>query len=626
MGSLHPDDADDLLTAYKNHPKMVQVSTNPAAAMRDADGGKEVTPTEGGALPYRAFFRRHGSYDARYWRKLRAFYRGGKELLNPTMVCQVLARNNKEADHVYEWRCAQAFYLNYGSEIIDNIVSGLSGDPVRILKDGKVVDEDDPLAKWASDVGPPDAELETPLAQFVKDMVIEAMQTRFAWVLLDRPPIDLPSEASRADAEKAGATRVCARVIPAEDVLHWEIDTATKRLMWGLIGTVDLVHSDFYGVPEVVETYTRYTDKTFTQWQVRYKPGDPPKPDDMVPPMEGRIDVEHGFTRIPLRRFELPAGLWAMDKMESALRAIFNKWNLLDLAERRSLLPVLYEFLGPESMGGGAPAAAVAAAQRDAMRAVRTPRSPNHVQVRGRDDKAEFVGPSPEPFKQARETLVKLCEEVHRILYQMALSTNASAAAVGRSADSKREDKGVNAIIQKAIGRLVVAFIKSILPDVGHVAAGMSAEDARTYSADGLEKFDDVIESELVEQTATLLTTLNIPSATAVRELLMRLLRRVLAHLNPDELATISKEIEANITPEALLASPGAQQAIMEAVQAAIDGEVAKTVGGKPVEDDEDDEDDDRDPDAADRKPGPAPKPRPTGPMVDTAAKKRRRA
>jgi hypothetical protein len=585
-----------------------------------------IVPGPDGALPYRAFLRRHPEHHARYWRKLRALYRGGRDVLCAETITEILARNNNESDQVYAWRCAQAFYLNYCSEIIDHIAAGLAGDSPRVTREGDQATEDDPIVRWAQDVSPADAELETDLDALIKAIALEALQVRTAWVLLDRPPADpaLGEPQSLGEAERAGLTRCCTRVVPAEEVLHWEIDPVSRRLRWALVGTVDVTYPEFYGPPTIIETFTRYEAETFTQWSVSYLAGSPPKPQDQVARI---VDAaEHGFERVPLRRFELPAGLWAMDKLESVARAIFNKWNLLDIAERRSLLPVLYEFLGAEM---ASMKTTVSVAQKDPSRPFRTARSASTVQVRGKDDRAEFVGPDSGPFTHVRDSIGTLRDEAHRVLYQMALATDPqSAAAVGRSAESKQEDNASTSVILKAIGKLMLAFLQSLVPDVLHVAGvsdGAAAVEAgKAYAFVGLTKFDDVGEADLVAQTAEL-ALMNIPSPTAQREVFMRLLRRIFDSMTEDTLAKMGLEIDENLSPEAMLKNP----ATLALVKQAVDGYVGSVLDpGVPskIEPEEDDEGDDEE--EAARPPGAVKKTPPAGkarPMVDTAAQKGRR-
>lgn len=558
--------ARELVEAYvaksaagKRRPENSDLATNPVAPSKEG-------------LPYRAFCARHPDYDADRWCLLRALYKGGKELLNRRTLSRVLNRNNREPDEVYDFRCDNAFYLNYCSEIIDHLVASLAGDAAVVLKEGKPVGEDDPVSGWAQDVSPPRTESVTTLDQFVQEVVTEALQVRSAWVLLDKPAVaeDDPDgddqsaigePRSQAEAEELGTNRACVRVLPAEDVLHWECDPVTGRVVWALVGRCEVTYQDFYSPPVIRETFTRYSETTFSQWSIEYPADLPPQPDVLVRPTV--TEEPHGFERMPLRRFHLPPGLWAMDKLESPARAIFNKWCALDIAERRALLPILYEFMGSEQGAGRTP---VAVAQQDPERAVRTPRSPHHVQRRGRDDRAEFVGPSSEPFKAALASIDKLVQELHRVLYQMALATDPkSASSIGRSGQSKQQDRAATVGVLEALGKKIRPFVRGLFADVLHAAGKPdAAELAKDYSVDGFEKFDDVIEADLVEETVTLLA-LDIPSAMAKQEIYMRCFRRIFDHLNDDQMQVISEQIEDTLSQESML-PPEMQDAITDEV------------------------------------------------------------
>lgn len=535
---------------YDAIPAGVSVSLTGSSARAPVDS-TPVTPGPDGSLPYRAFKARHPTYDSAHWRRVRALYEGGRKLLEPKMLVQLLARNNREPPEVFAFRLAQAFYVNHCNEIIDFIIQTLATDPIRILKDGKEPPEDDPVEAWARDVSSTLAQGQTPLPALALEIVTEAMVVDNAWVILDKPPIDdgAAEPVSLLEAEQLGLTRTCTRVVPAEEVVHWEYDPKTKQLRWALLCTVDVRHDEFWSSPTVVETFTRYDDRTFTQWVIEYPVGRQPLDDFMVRP--ARVAVPHGFERNPLRRFALPAGLRAMSKLESIARNILNKWCALDIAERRSLLPTLYEFQGAEH---GSKAAPVSIAQRDAGRAVNTPRSPHHVQVRGKDDDARFIGPSSEPFKHALDSINALKDEMHRVLYQMSLATDGgSGAAVGRSGASKKEDRNSSVVIATAVGRLMLAFICELIPDVLHVAVpGSTIKDARAYTADGYQKFESIGVSDLVADTQ-ILASIDIPSETARREILMRMLRRYLDGLHEDKFREIEEQLRRNLTAEQVI-------------------------------------------------------------------------
>ena len=74
----------------------------------------------------------------------------------------------------------------------------------------------------------------------------------------------------------------------------------------------------------------------------------------------------------------------------------------------------------------------------DADRSKNQSRGPGYVQERGHQDKAEWVGPSPEPFKEARLSLNELRDDMHRVMHMMAMAVSQNTTALGRSAASAR--------------------------------------------------------------------------------------------------------------------------------------------------------------------------------------------
>lgn len=548
----------------------------------------------GTSLPYHAFKVRHPEYDCEYWKRLRALYKGGQALLQDIdLMKTIFIRNNAEPDELWLYRVAIAFYVNYCSEIVDNIIAGLEADPIKIRENGGEV-KDAFVESFIKNVTSPGGD-EMTLQQLGRAMLLEAQQVRRAWCELSMPPAPPEEELQvlkLADQEKANLLDVWAHPIPAEQVLHWQVD-ATGELVWALVLKQEVRQEEFWKPAQCVKTWTRWTRTEFTRWQMTHQYGKEPNDDEMVPCTTK--PTKHSFQRVPLLRFELPHGLWAMDRLESIARAHFNKRNILDVAERRSLLPVLYEFQGAEASTAARP---TSVAQQDPNRAVNTPRGAHYVQRRGKDDDAKFVGPDSAPFEAALKSCSDLRQEMHRITYQMALAADfESASALGRSGESKGQDKAATAVVLKALGTLLREWILKLIEAarIGrgdrNPAEGNEQEKAK-ITAHGLAHFDDLVLGDLITQTGEVMA-LGIQSPRALREVITRVLRRFLGDLDQETWDEIEEDLKRNMTPENLFAGgvPGTIGEVTlgraQTRQEKLDKLAAE---GEDVEDEEEDE------------------------------------
>jgi hypothetical protein len=277
------------------------------------------------------------------------------------------------------------------------------------------------------------------------------------------------------------------------------------------------------------------------RYELRHDKDIVPKERTPVPMVAAGV---HTFGRVPLERFELPDGLWAMAKLEGPAREHLNKRCALSWGEIQTLLPELYEFLGPEE-GGIMP---ISENQENSARALSQTRGQGYVQVRGAADKAEFIGPDSAPFTHVMKSCDNVRDEMHRITHQMALSVDNSAAALGRSGDSKAQDKAATGVILTAVGILVRLHAEAILNLVS-LARGDS-ELIGIWSASGMEKFDGVQVSDAIKEAIDI-DLLGIESPTFRRLHRFSVCRLILGDdATVDDLDSIKEELEKNIPDE----------------------------------------------------------------------------
>jgi hypothetical protein len=369
------------------------------------------------------------------------------------------------------------------------------------------------------------------------------------------------------------------------EVLDWEEDD-DGELIWAMRCQKSCRRRDPAEKRDtVVETYTLYTRADWTRFEVVYKEGDeqanqanqvaPPKDEEQI----SGTSRPHTFGRVPLACLELPEGLWAMDRLESPVREHFNKTCATAWFEYRCAFPVLYEFSAPEIPTIDSP---VSSAQEDPNRATNQKRGIGYVQVRGGDDKAAYVSPDPGVLTSLAASNSALKDEIYRVLFSLAMASDNSAAALGRSGDSKAQDKAATSVLLIALGE----YLRDHATDI-HALASAGRGDKITWTASGADTFDPIALSELVEQVV-LLEGVSVPSATFQRLWKGGLAKRlVAADASEDDLREIDEELEENISADQF--SPAAiAKAEEKAAQIAAGGKPgAEPPNGKRVPPDE---------------------------------------
>jgi hypothetical protein len=594
-------------------PRGAELAAGVAQRMRDrapTSAGTYAAPQTAapGAMTWADFQQRNPEWRGDYWAECRALYAGGERLLADKAVLERLFPSHlHENPKIYEERKKRAHYYPYSGTIIDHLLAGLGTDPLRVSF--AQVDEDgkrtlSPEAKWwerwmldvtdtaerpsdygldDDDDGEDDDEGGTSIHSFIVDVLREALQTRTAWVLADLPTADpdapAPVVTSALDAERAKLSDPYLCVVPAEQVIDWQAD-ARGRLQWAIIMTQEQLRAtpkDRRGM--VRHTYVVWDAERWTKYELDVDPAQPPSPEVEILPADY---AAHGFGRVPIERFVMPEGLYAMGKLHSLAREHFNKRCAMSWAEYKSLYAVLYEFLGPEDNSG----MPVAMAQQDGGRATNQIRGQGWTQVRGKDDDARFVGPDVAPFKEARESCNDAMREMHRVMFSMALSANMDKAALSRSGESKAQDSAATGVLLDAFGQLAIRFFRRILV----LAALGRGEAPPKCRAEGLEQFDVAGTADAITEAVELLNGVPILSPLFRELYLARVYTKVLGDLTHDQQTKIREQIREAISNE--------EAAIAGGLMPGLAAGTAPKPGEKPtpLEDDDEEGDEDKEP------------------------------
>lgn len=523
-------------------------SAVPAGTIDETDPG-----SSGKAIPLRLLCERHAEYMGEFWSDCEALYKGGPHLLrNPQVMRRLFPPHNAEVEPVYKERCRRAFYMNYAGSIINTLVSGLESDPLRLAAKGAKADDPPEATKvdawwdeWAGEVTAPGADLEhrKSLHQIVCAAVLSASVKQSCWILADLPKVNEEVAATVdslavQDALKLRDPYLC--LLDAEAVTDWDTDD-DGSLTWAIVWGVERRRlSPAQGRGVYRHTWTIWTAEGWERYQLDVDPAKVPGPNTMVHKV---AEGSHPFGEVPLVRFKLPDGLWAMGTLESLAREHLNKRSAASWAEFKSLFAVLYEFLGPEQMGAKIP---VPANQQDPKRALVQTRGVAHTQRRGAGDDARYVGPDVAPFKEARESCLETMREMHRLTKTLASSANTDSAALQRSGESKADDRKDTQVVLEAFGLRGRALGQAL---VDLVAAGRDEE--ADLDAVGLEAFSAGAVMDKINEAVALFAGVPILSATFKRMYLESLYRSAAGDDADEEtLNAIHEELQQTCTQE----------------------------------------------------------------------------
>lgn len=496
---------------------------------------------------YRILATRHADQDVKLVQKLRLLYEAGYKIKRPENVKLFIEKMPNEDQEFYEYRCKRASYMPYFGQLVDYLVGGLFQNEVQVLPAGDAANPDTPgelpdqvfYPEFAADAD----RKRTPFSRIVRNAMTESLICRSAWVSIDMPPAK--EAGSRLEEEKQGGARAYVCNVPYESVYDWSEDDDEDEFKWVILGKRinDRVN------PE--DDRDTYIDR-FTVWRkdqdtglVTFeiyetdpiKVGDEPKPElDLQPKTKGKTT----FKKIPLERVELPEGLWAGNKVGPLSEEHFSRRSELVGSLARSNVEIPVVSLGPEvpEVGG-----AISLTAEDPNRGndpVGQFRKKGYV-VLDNQSKLSFEGPSGASFQITDAQLKDLRDEIFRSVHAMALSLANTPAAVGRSGDSKAEDRSATEIVLDYLG----ALARELGVRIYTTMSVARAEDVK-WVAHGLDSFDLEDRAELTTE-ASGLEGVDIPSVTWKKEYKTRLALATVPSCSPETKAQIQREIAAGI-------------------------------------------------------------------------------
>jgi hypothetical protein len=492
-------------------------------------------------------------YRPREWARHRALYAGGMTLLgNETLLREFIPQNQFEPAPVYALRLGVAEYTNYVGEIVDFIVASLGADPL-------VMEATPPAPPFFAEFQKATDGHQMTLGGLMRRQILTALVCQRAWTLLDLPPTNEGAIIeSAADEEQLDKLRALAFPIEPESVVDWG-ESPSGTIEWAIVKMVECDRDGIAGRrSRVTERYTYYTKETWERYDVTYvKDRGAPPPGTLV---KRAADGTHSFGAVPLVPLTLSDGMYALAKLANLAASQFRKRSGANWMQFRAFYPQLVAYLGPELTAGGE---VPSQAQQNPGRVTSATYGIGRAVEFGSNDKLEYLSPDVSILETALKDLDTGRDEMHRIMSHMALAADNSAAALGRSGDSKGQDKASAAVILGELGRVAREHAVSICT----LASTGRRDKPTTWTAHGMEEFESA-DAALIANEAEIVQGLAVMNLSAtLRELYdFRTAKALLqGAATPDDLKAIRAEIKDAIEKAAEEAEAAKQAALAAA-------------------------------------------------------------
>ncbi|MDD1770021.1 MAG: hypothetical protein LUO79_02950, partial [Methanomassiliicoccales archaeon] len=480
------------------------------------------------------------------WKRIRLLYKGGYELKEQAK--QFIEKAINETQQTYEYRIKRVSYINYFGQVIDYLVAALFEEELSITAAGDAKDPNTPgelpdKVFWPEFANDADR-AGSPFSEVMRRIVTQALLFKRGVLYLDFPPVSTEIT-NRAQEEKTGAGRGYCwdEGLDQQELLDWRLGDDGKWL-WAIT------------MRTLIERINPWDERThykcrFKCWYMEggvakfvvlesklTKIGEPIGDEELMSPVE---EGTTSFRRIPIVVLELPDGLWAGNKIGSLAEEHFQRRSDLFGAIGRNLVEIPWYRQGSEIRGVGE--ALPSAPGEDERRGEKTLQAllEKGIVPIGDKDEIGYASPSGNAFSIADKSLQSLKEEIYLTVTAMALSLPNTAATVGRSGESKKEDSSSAEKVLGALGKFVRRASKEV-----YDCFSDARRESVVWSVYGCSKFRLNERGELVDEALTV-ETIPIPSQTFQKEYKTSLALSLVPHCSPETRVQIQKEIDQGI-------------------------------------------------------------------------------
>lgn len=526
-----------------------------ATTLIEQPASKPVTGFKLGALR-----QKHPEYMGPLWDKLELLWKGGWAM--EANARQFVIQAPMEKPEFYEWRCQVTSYVNFFARLVGFLTGSLFNETLQV---GPGTDEkdqprklpDEPFYKaFAQDCD----KRGTDFSQFVRaEVLTKALVYRRALVLVDLPPAkgleDGSAPQTLAQEDALGNRRAYLVPIDVRSMLNWEKDEF-GNFKWCVLHRIYRDRSN----PLVL---TKKYQHEFKIWMLdesgraafmvlrtplveRDEELNDETDMEVVQPLKAT-----SFRHIPIVDFELPEALWAGNQAGPLCQEHFRRRSDLMGSISRSLVEIQFVKLGPQlpAVRGALPSDRAQDQSRGNNVGEQLAAEGNI--VLDKDDEVGYAGPSGVGHEIARAELKDTREEIFGSLNAMALQLENSAAAVGRSGDSKAEDRSAMETLLTFMGDQT----REVARDLMRMVSEARKETVEEWVATGLSTFDAEDRGELVAEAGEL-ELVNIPSPTWKRAYMTKVALATVPKASSKQKKDIEDELQKNITDEQVAMDP----------------------------------------------------------------------
>ena len=505
------------------------------------------------APTYGALSQRHRDYDAELWERLSLLFIGGWAIMKRAK--DFLLRAPRENQQYYDWRCQNTSYVNYFARLVGFLTGSLFTETLTVqpAADPTTDEPTPPPDNFYSEFALDCDQRGTDFSQFMRVTLASAMVKRRALVHVDLPARSNDVQpVNRADEEALGIGRAYLYEVPLEQLINWEFD-ARGRFAWCVLQR-KVWQRDNPLAPQ--STYCHefkvwtMADGFATYATLRTKMvqrDDELRPDDAL--TIATQPTVTSFRQFPLLALELPEALWVGNQAGPLCQEHYRRRADLMGSLCRSLVEIPYVKLGPEipEVHGS-----VSEAQSDPNRGadiLGRARQDGAVQL-GAEDELGFAGPSGVAFKLASAEVKECREEIFASVNAMALQLENSAAAVGRSGESKAEDRSSMAIILGFLATQLREFSQEVM----QLVSSARGENVK-WVASGLNTFNTEDRNQVLSD-AIQVQALDVPSRRFHVLSRVKVARAILPNATAKQMAEIESEIDRNTYAEQHVGRP----------------------------------------------------------------------
>ncbi len=485
------------------------------------------------------------------WVTFSDLYQGGAILRDKVVrLAQYLLKKPKELSEVFATRQLRFSYTNLLGNILGWYGAALFKTPAQLVKKDSHAPTPKPDAEGAAPTEPElPADADAFCTQFEKDSdhagttypdfwrkVWESCALhKAAYILIDlpTPDEDAPAPASLAAQVSAGLLDPFLVLYTPSQIINWETDRY-GNLEWCIIA-ISNEEREAFAKPVTVDYWYYFDELQVACYRAERKAK---RTDDDVATLVAGYPRPHAMSdlqRIPIRKVEVPDGLWLANRVYLPLLNHLNLDNAFDFSLFQSALAQLV----------------ITGTYDDST----TMSEVSYIKL-NTGDTATYLEPEGRAYEAIDKRLGNLEERIYKACYLMDQARTNKATAAAQSGLSKQQDKTPSRDALSGFGDVIRPAMQSVYEDVLAIRGFVDIQpDVRGFN---YQDKAGVEEMDLIESASVI----DIQSPTYQRERDKKLVRIVLQDLNPETLEQIDDEIETNPTPEeaAVLALAKQQQ------------------------------------------------------------------